>query len=108
SDEQYDLLTNIIKTLNETFGLNLNDQDKVDFRHIQEQLYSNEDLMQFFNPANSKDNIRDKFNAELDNSLLQFINTKIELYNKLSEDKVNNMMKRIWFAELYDRRVRGI
>ena len=107
-EEEYDLLTNIIKTLNDTFGLNLNKEDSVDFRNIQDQIYSNEDLMKYFNTANSKDNIRDKFNSELDNSLLQFINTKIELYNKLSEDKVNDMMKRIWFNELYDKRVRGI
>lgn len=107
-EEAYDLLTNIIKILNDTCGLNLTEQDRVDFRIIQDQLYSNEDLMKYFNPSNSKDNIKDKFNAELDNSLLQFINTKIELYNKLSEDKVNHMMKRMWFNDLYDQRMRGM
>ena len=45
---------------------------------------------------------------ELDNLLLDFVNTKLELYNKLTEDKVNATLKRIWFNELYDRTVRGI
>ena len=55
-----------------------------------------------------KDQIRDKFEEELDNILLDFVNNKLELYNKLSEDKVNSTLKRLWFNELYDKRVRGI
>jgi type I restriction enzyme R subunit len=64
--------------------------------------------MSFFNKGNSKDNIRDKFEEELDNILLDFVNNKLELYNKLSEDKVNTTLKRLWFNELYDKKVRGI
>ena len=106
--EEYDLLSNIIKVLNETYGLNLTEEDKVDFENIKEKIHANESLMAFFNKENSKDNIRDKFNEELDNLLLDFVNTKLELYNKLSEDKVNTTLKRVWFNDLYDRNVRGI
>jgi type I restriction enzyme, R subunit len=56
-------------------------------------------MMSFFNTKNSKDNIQEKFNEEIDNELLNFINTKLELYNKLSEDKVNLMLKRLWFND---------
>ena len=52
--------------------------------------------------------VRKKFNEEIDNELLNFINTKLELYNKLSEDKVNSMFKRVWFNQIYDQRVRGL
>lgn len=106
--EEYDLLSNIIKTLNDTYGLNLTEEDKVDFEQIKNKIHANESLMAFFNKENSKDNIRDRFNEELDNLLLDFVNTKLELYNKLSEDKVNATLKRVWFNELYDRNVRGI
>ena len=81
---------------------------KVDFEHIKNKIHLNEGLMAFFNKENSKDNIRDKFNDELDNLLLDFVNTKLELYNKLSEDRVNATLKRVWFNELYDTKVRGI
>ena len=57
---------------------------------------------------NSRDNIRERFNEEVDNELLEFINTKLELYNKLTEDRVNTLFKQLWFNELYDARVRGI
>jgi type I restriction enzyme R subunit len=45
---------------------------------------------------------------KLINELLNFINTKLELYNKLSEDKVNLMFKRLWFNDIYDKKVRRI
>ncbi len=107
-EDEFEWLTLIIKVLNETFGLDLKDEDKVDFERMKKSIYDNEELMTFFNTKNSKDNIQDKFNEEIDNELLNFINTKLEFYNKLSEDKVNLMFKKLWFNDIYDRRVRGI
>jgi len=106
--EEVDLLSNIIKVLNETYGLNLSNDDKVDFEKIKDKIHMNDGLMSFFHKGNSKDNIRDKFEEEIDNILLDFVNTKLELYNKLSDDKVNATLKRLWFNELYDHRVRGM
>lgn len=107
-EEEFDLLTNIIKVLNETFGLDLTEEDRVDFEKMKDSIYSNDELMSFFNPNNTKDNIQKKFNEEIDGELLNFINTKLEFYNKLSEDRANTMFKRLWFNELYDRKVRGL
>jgi len=107
-EDEFDLLTNIIKVLNETFGLDLTDDDRVDFEKMKDSIYSNEELMSFFNTKNTKDNIQEKFNEEIDGELLNFINTKLEFYNKLSEDRANTMFKRLWFNELYDTKVRGM
>ncbi|MES2795442.1 MAG: DEAD/DEAH box helicase family protein [Bacteroidota bacterium] len=106
--EDIDFLSQIIKVLNETYGLDLKDEDKVEFQKMKTNIYSNYELMSFFNDRNSKDNIQDKFNEEVDNELLNFINTKLEFYNKLSEDKVNHMFKRLWFNDIYDNKVRGL
>jgi type I restriction enzyme R subunit len=62
----------------------------------------------FFNKGNSKDNIKDKFNDEIDGELLNFIDKKLEFYNKMTEDKVNSLFKNMWFNEIYDDRVRGM
>jgi type I restriction enzyme R subunit len=108
NDEEFEWLTRIIKVLNETYGLDLKEEDKVEFEKMRTNIYANLELMSFFNNNNSKDNIQDKFNEEIDNELLNFINTKLELYNKLSEDKVNLMFKRLWFNDIYDKKVRRI
>lgn len=107
-EDELEWLTRIIKILNDTFGLELKDEDKVEFEKMRNNIYSNKELMTFFNPNNSKDNIQDKFFEEIDNELLNYINNKLEFYNKLSEDKVNLMFKRLWFNEIYDQRVRGL
>lgn len=106
--EDNEYLSVIIKTLNDTFGVDLTEDDKVDLHRLRDRLTSNEELLEFFNPDNSRDNIRERFNEEVDNELLEFINTKLELYNKLTEDRVNTLFKQLWFNELYDARVRGI
>jgi type I restriction enzyme R subunit len=107
-EDEYDLLTNIVKILNDTFGLDLTDEDKVVVKKMKENLYANDELMGFFNPNNTKDNIQEKFNEEIDGELLNFINNKLELYNKLTEDRTNTMFKQLWFNQLYDQRVRGL
>ncbi|MEP6262738.1 MAG: DEAD/DEAH box helicase family protein [Gillisia sp.] len=106
--EELDYLTKIIKVLNDTYGLDLDEEDKVEFKKVKASIYSNEELMSFFNKGNSKDNIRDKFDEEIDGELLNFIDKKLEFYNKMTEDKVNALFKSMMFNEIYDRRVRGI
>ena len=107
-EDELDFLTKIIKVLNDTYGLELTQEDKVEFNRMKQNIYSNEELMAFFNKGNSKDNIKDKFSEEVDSELLNFIDKKLDFYNKMTEDKVNSLFKAIWFNEIYDSRVRGI
>jgi type I restriction enzyme R subunit len=108
NDDELDFLTKIIKVLNETYGIELTNEDKVEFKRMKENIYSNAELMSFFNKGNSKDNIKDKFSEEVDSELLNFIDKKLDFYNKMTEDKINTLFKTMWFNELYDARVRGI
>ena len=50
--------------------------------------------MQADNPIDVK---RYKFNQVLDEILLEFVHTKLELYKKLTDPKVNKMLKQRWF-----------
>lgn len=107
-DDELDYLTKIIKVLNDTYGLELSEADKVEFKRIKESINSNQELLSYFNKSNSKDNIKDKFNEEIDSELLNFIDNKLEFYNKMTDDKVNSLFKSMWFNEIYDTKVRGI
>lgn len=106
--EEYDWLSNIIKVLNETFGVDLTDDDKVELNNLKSKVMGNEELMAFFNPQNSRDDVKSKFDEQVDSELLNFINSKFELYNKLTEDRANTLFKSTWFNEVYDKRVRGM
>lgn len=107
-EEDYDWLSNIIKVLNETYGIDLTEEDRVDIQHMRERVESDDELMSFFNPNNARDDVRAKFFESVDSELLNFINTKLELYNKLSETATNTTFKQMWFNDIYDRMVRGV
>lgn len=107
-EDEFDFLTKIIKVLNDTFGIDLTEEDKVEFNRMKDSITTNEELMSFFNKNNSKDNIQDKFNEVVDDELLNFIDRKLDFYNKMTDDKVNLLFKRMWFNEMYDRHVRGM
>ncbi|QNM84589.1 type I restriction endonuclease subunit R [Polaribacter pectinis] len=107
-DEDVDYLSNIIKVLNDTFGLELTEEDKVDFNKVKKNLYENQELMSYFNKQNSKNDIKDKFEEEVDGEFLNFINTKLDFYNKMTDDKANVLFKNLLFQEIYNREVRGL
>lgn len=100
SDEK-DLLSHIIETLNTTYGINLSDEDKVDMQTIRAKLEADESLQAVLNADNSREAKVYKFNQVLDKLLTDFVHTKLDLYKKLTEPKVNDMLKRQWFEMLF-------
>ena len=98
-----DYLSNIIRTLNDAFGLDLTDADRVDLELLRGRLASNKELIGYFNPDNSRENIKRKFDEEVDNELLDMINSRLDLYNKLSGGKANDTVKKLLFEQLYDK-----
>jgi type I restriction enzyme R subunit len=104
TQDERDLLSNIIKVLNETYGVNLTDDDKVDIERMQEKLHEHDELREVMTSNNTLDNMKYKFNQVVDDLLLDFVNNKLDLYKKLTEPKVNTMFKSKWF-EGYRRQI---
>jgi len=96
-DDAKDFLSHIVELLNETYGTNLTEEDKVDIERIRVKLDANATLREFMQGDNSRENIRYKFNQTVDELLLEFVNTKLELYKKLTDPQVNPMFKSKWF-----------
>jgi type I restriction enzyme R subunit len=97
TEDEKDLLSNIIKTLNDTYGLELTEDDKVDIGRMQEKLKERDDLRSVMTSSNTLENMRYKFDKVVDELLLDFVHTKLDLYKKLSDPKVNPMFKSKWF-----------
>lgn len=83
-------------------------EELLNLNNLKNSVVGNDELMSYFNQQNSRDDVKTKFDEQVDSELLNFINTKLELYNKLSEDRANTLFKNTWFNKLYDNRVIGI
>ena len=96
-DDDRDLLSHIVQVLNETYGTNLTEEDKVDMERIQKRLDADAALREFMHGDNSHANKKYKFDQTVDDLLLEFVNTKLDLYKKLTDPKINPMFKSKWF-----------
>ena len=92
-----DFLSNIIQALNDAYQTDFTVEDKVDIETIHRKVHENDELRQVIEGDNTDTNKRYKFDQVIDEILLDFVNSKLELYTKLSKPEVNADLKR----ELY-------
>ena len=95
--DEKDLLSNIVQTLNDAYGIELTEDDKIDVGRVAEKYFNHEGLKAVMSSNNTLENMRYKSDNVVDEVLLDFVHTKLELYKKLSEAKVNEMLKSKWF-----------
>ena len=95
-DPEQDFLSNIIQALNKAHQTDFTTEDKVDLENIYQKVRQHDRLRQIINGDNSETNKRRKFNDVIDEILLGFVNSKLELYTKLSKSsnpQVNTDLK---------------
>jgi len=92
-DEPTDLLSEIIKTLNESFDGEFFDEDRVRIEKIKEQILENEELRMVMEGDNTDSNKRDMFNRTFENLLTSMVGENLDFYNKLKEPKKNRFLK---------------
>ena len=85
-DPEQDFLSNIIEVLNDAYQTDFTAEDKVDIATIHQKVKKNGALRQVIEANNTESNIRRKFDEVVDEILLDFVNSKLDLYNKLSKD----------------------
>ena len=93
ADPDEDLLSNIIQALNDAHQTDFTDEDKVDIETIRRRVNENESLRQVMEGDNTESNRHYKFGQVLDTILLDFVNNKVELFNKLSKPEVKEYLK---------------
>ena len=93
-EQEQDFLSNIINALNDAYQTDFTAEDKVDIATIHEKVHQNEELRQVIEGDNTETNKEYKFNEVIDNILLDFVNNKLELYNKLTQQEINADLKR--------------
>ena len=92
-EPEADLLSKIIQALNDAHQTDFTDEDKVDIDTIRRKVNEHEELRQVMEGDNTESNRHYKFGQVLDTILLDFVNNKVELFNKLSKPEVKEYLK---------------
>ena len=92
-EPEHEFLSKILQSLNDAYQTNFTDEDKVDIQTIQRRVNENEELRQAVAGNNSERNIEFKFNEVFEGILLEFVNNKLDLFNKLSQPDINADLK---------------
>jgi type I restriction enzyme R subunit len=106
-EEPTDLLSLIIKTLNESFDGDFSEEDRVRIEKIKEQIHENEELRMVMEGDNTDSNKRDMFNRTFEKLLTGLVGENLDFYNKLKEPKKNRFMKDRMY-ELYSRDISSL
>ena len=82
----------------DTYAVDLTEDDKIDVkRSIVTKHGENEELKLVVKGNNTLENIRYKSDQIVDDLLLDFVNTKLDLYKKLTDDIPNSILKQKLF-----------
>ena len=101
--DEKDRLSNIIKVLNDKFGTDFNDADKLFFDQIEEALYLDEDLKKraLNNPL---DNFKYAFEEVFINKLIERMGDNQEIFDKIMENtEFRNEVKDLLTKKIYQR-----
>ncbi len=93
-EQEQDFLSNIINALNDAYQTDFTMEDKVDIETIHRKVSENEELRQVIEGDNTETNKRYKFDQVVEEILFGFVNSKLDLFNKLSKPEVKADLKR--------------
>ena len=96
-------LSEIIQVLNDKFGMNLTDADKLYFDQIEEELVGHEKLVEQAK-SNTMDNFKYGFEEVFLNTLISRMDQNQELFTKMmDDDEFAGVVKRLLLEKVYTR-----
>ncbi|MGB1102288.1 MAG: type I restriction endonuclease subunit R [Crocinitomicaceae bacterium] len=104
-EESLDLLSHIIERINEVYGIELSEEDKLDLKNVSERIGKNEELELVMNGNNSEDDKKDFFNKLLKDEVSEYYGDRLDFYKKIMNTKVFPMILEGMYRD-YSRELR--
>jgi len=92
TEEPVDLLSEIIRKLNEIYGIEITEENKQDLNNVHRRVMEDEDLRKVMTGDNSDINKRRKFEEVLGNIVLSYVNNRVEFYQKMENPQVKRVV----------------
>jgi type I restriction enzyme, R subunit len=99
--ESSEKLSKIVKELNEAFGTDFTDDDKVFLGRVKDNLLENKDLINKIE-NNSKQNVKAIFDKFFNDEMTKLLNSNMKVYKRIVDnDKLRNKLKTALFDLVY-------
>ena len=99
TEPEFDLLSEIINQVNQTYGVDLTDEDRVDLDRLRKKLIENKEIEQVMNGDSSEENKRTFLRQQFDNEMLNYVNDRFAFYKRMDD---NQSMKNMIFQMMYN------
>lgn len=104
-EDEEDLLSRIIQSVNDRFGTDFTEEEKVNLTMILENTLENEELDRIHQSDNSPTNKRDQFNKVVEKEFLDMVNQKLDFYNKVKTNRdVEGTILRLLYEGYLDKK----
>ena len=107
-EPEQDFLSNIVDALNDAHQTDFTAEDRVDIETIHQKVHDNEELRQVMEGNNTETNKRYKFEDVINEILLEFVNSKLDLYTTLTRPEVNAELKRKLYRAYHEQPVSAV
>ncbi len=97
-EPEYDFLSEIINQVNNTYGVNLTEEDKLDLSRLSRRLIDDPEVHKYMNGDNTEDNKQSFFKQQFEGMMVDFINERFDFYKKMDD---NPSMKNLIFQMMY-------
>jgi type I restriction enzyme R subunit len=99
-EDELDILSEIIQRINEVYGEQITDEDKIDLENMRNRVRTNDDLQKVMTGENSETNKRHKFDEVRDSILLSYVNSRLGFYNKMEDPKIRDFISDLLYQDL--------
>lgn len=92
-EEPTELLSEIINKLNEVYGLELREEDKVDIQNVEKRIKEDEEMKKVYHGNNSDDVKQEFFEKLLREMFVDYTGERLDFYKKVMDERVFSHLK---------------
>jgi len=94
TEDELDLLSEIIKLVNDKFGSTLTDDDKIDLSNLDKRMQEDKELEEIWRGDSSSTNKHKFFEEKFDKIMLSYVNDRFGFYKKMEDEQIRSFIIR--------------
>lgn len=96
---EMDLLSEIINRINEIYGTEISEQDRLDLETLHKKLGADQGFQLVMNGDNSETNKRQKLDDILEKTIMSFVKDRFDFFKKIDDPKIKSFLGQMFFEQ---------